>query len=249
MQNVDGCLVYSATDLVGYLECEHLASLEQASVAGHLPRPMRADPVLDRIAQRGELHEARFLESLRAEGVTIDEVESDQVLPPSQRIARGRDATLTAMREGAGAIYQAVLFDGRRLGYADFLRRVEAPSALGPWSYEVWDTKLARHAKASAVLQLCMYSDMLGDLQDRPPAEMHLALGGVQGERVSFRVADYAAYYRLVAHEFEAMLGRGPAFPPATTPEPVEHCEMCRWSLECRAHDLPPIVVPQIMRH
>ena len=235
MQNIDGSLVYSATDLLGYLECEHLASLEQASVAGHLPRPMRADPVLDRIAQRGELHEARFLESLCAEGVTIDEVESDQVLPPGQRIARGRDATLAAMREGAGAIYQAVLFDGRRLGYADFLRRVETPSALGPWSYEVWDTKLARHAKASAVLQLCMYSDMLGDLQDRQPAEMHLALGGVQGERVSFRVADYAAYYRLVAREFEVMLGRGPAFPPATTPEPVEHCEVCRWSLECRA--------------
>ena len=99
----------------------------------------------------------------------------------------------------------------------------------------VWDTKLARRAKASAVLQLCMYSDMLGELQDRPPAEMHLALGGVQGERVSFRVADYAAYYRLVAREFEAMLGRGSAFPPATTPEPVDHCEVCRWSLECRA--------------
>ena len=139
------------------------------------------------------------------------------------------------MREGVGAIYQAVLFDGRRLGYADFLRRVEAPSALGPWSYEVWDTKLARHAKASAVLQLCMYSDMLGEFQGCPPAEMHLALGGVQGERLSLRVADYAAYYRLVAREFEAMLGRGPAFPPATTPEPVEHCEVCRWSLECRA--------------
>ena len=170
MQNVDGCLVYSATDLVGYLECEHLASLEQASVAGHLPRPMRADPVLDRIAQRGELHEARFLESLRAEGVTIDEVESDQVLPSGQRIARGRDATLAAMREGAGAIYQAVLFDGRRLGYADFLRRVETPSAIGPWSYEVWDTKLARHALAwrascsSACIRTCWVNSRTGRL-------------------------------------------------------------------------------------
>ena len=102
-------------------------------------------------------------------------------------------------------------------------------------SYEVWDTKLARHAKASAVLQLCMYSDMLGELQDLPPTEMHLALGGVQGERVSFRVADYAAYYRLVAREFEAKLGQGPAYPPATTPEPVEHCDVCRWKLECQA--------------
>ncbi len=241
MRNVDGHLVYSATDLVGYLECEHLASLEQAAVAGHIPRPTRADPVLDRIAQRGELHEKHFLESLRAEGVAVTEIESNQLLPQDQRTASGRDATLAAMREGAEAIYQAVLFDGRRLGYADFLRRVETPSDLGSWSYEVWDTKLARHAKASAVLQVCMYSDMVGVLQGRQPAEMHLALGGAQGERISFRVADYAAYYRLVAHEFEAMLGRGAVFPLETTPEPVDHCEVCRWSLECknqwRTHD------------
>ena len=35
---------------------------------------------------------------------------------------------------------------------------------------------------------------------------MHLVLGGVQRETVSLRVADYAAYYRLVAREFEALL-------------------------------------------
>ena len=80
-----------------------------------------------------------------------------------------------------------------------------------------------------------MYSDMLGELQGRTPAEMHLALGGVQGERVSFRVTDYVACYRLVACEFEAVLRRGLVYPLATTPEPVEHCGVCRWSLECRA--------------
>ena len=104
MQNVDGRLVYSATDLVGYLECEHLASLERAAVAGHLTSPVRADPVLDRIVQRGELHEARFLESLRAEGVTVSEIHSDQALPVGQRIAQGRDATLATMREGVDAV-------------------------------------------------------------------------------------------------------------------------------------------------
>ena len=127
-----------------------------------------------------------------------------------------------------------VLFDDRRLGYADFLRRVEQPSHLGEWSYEVWDTKLARHATASAVLQLCLYSDMVQKLQGRQPNEMHLALGGVQRETVSFRVADYAAYYRLVAREFEAFLDGEPAFPVETQPEPVEHCGVCRWSERCR---------------
>ena len=235
MQQIDGRLVYSATDLVGFLECRHLVNLERAAVAGHFNRPMRTDPVLDRIAQRGQEHEARFLEELRADGVDAVEIEPNEALPRPERLSRARDATLAAMRAGTDVIYQAVLFDGRRLGFADFLRRVEQPSDLGAWSYEVWDTKLARHAKASAVLQLCMYSDMVGALQGHPPAEMHLALGGVQRETESFRVADYAAYYRLVASDFEALLDDGPSFPVATKPEPVEHCGVCRWTVECRA--------------
>ena len=143
---------------------------------------------------------------------------------------------MKALQSGVDVIYQATFFDGRRLGYADFLRRVERPSNLGAWSYEVWDTKLARHAKASAVLQLCMYSEMLTAIQGVAPERMHLALGGVQRETVSFRVADYAAYYRSVARDFEQHLGAAePSFPVTTTPEPVEHCDICRWSLECKA--------------
>ena len=234
MQQVDGRVVYSATDLVGYLECQHLATLERAAVWGHLTRPVREDKVLDRIAQRGIEHEQRFLESLRGEGLTVVEVRQDKSLPYAERRTRSREETLAAMRDGADVIFQAVLFDGRRFGYADFLRRVEQPSDLGDWSYEVWDTKLARHAKASAVLQLCLYSAMVSELQGRQPEEMHLALGGVQRETVSFRVADYAAYYRLVAHDFEAFLESGGVFPVEGTPEPVEHCGVCRWSERCR---------------
>ena len=165
MEIVDDRLMYSATDLVGFLECGHLTSLERAAVSGHLERPVRADPVLDRIAQRGQLHEERFLESLLSEGFRAVKLDPDPDLPRGQRLDKGREQTLEAMRTGVDVVYQAVLFDGRRLGYADFLRRVEQVSDLGPWSYEVWDTKLARQAKASAVLQLCMYSDLLRDYQ------------------------------------------------------------------------------------
>ena len=234
MQQVDGRVVYSATDLVGYLECQHLAKLERAAVWGHLTRPIREDKVLDRIQERGLRHEQRFLESLRDEGLAIVEAGRDKDLSYEERHIRGRDETLAAMHEGADVIFQAVLLDGRRFSYADFLRRVPRPSDLGDWSYEVWDTKLARHAKASAVLQLCLYSDMVAELQGLQPEEMHLALGGVQRETVSFRVADFAAYYRLVARDFEAFLESGGVFPVEGTPEPVEHCGVCRWSERCR---------------
>ena len=117
MQIVDGNLVYSATDLVGFLECGHLTSLERAAVSGHLERPVREDPVLDRITQRGQLHEERFLEALEADGVEVVRFDQDPGLPFGQRLAEGRDLTLDAMLAGADVIYQAVLFDGRRLGY------------------------------------------------------------------------------------------------------------------------------------
>ena len=120
MQLIDGRLSYSATDLVGFLECGHLATLERAAVEGHLARPVRADPVLDRIAQRGREHETRFTAQLTGEGATGLEITSDDYLAATQRVVRGRDATLEAMRAGAEAIYQAVLFDDQRLGYADF---------------------------------------------------------------------------------------------------------------------------------
>ncbi len=236
MQTLNGQLVYSATDLVGFLECRHLANLERAATEGHIMRPARTDPVLDRIAQKGHEHEARFLEDLATDGITVEEIKPAGNTSPAARIESGRDATLQALHSGADVVYQATFFDGRRLGYADFLRRVERPSNLGAWSYEVWDTKLARHAKASAVLQLCMYSEMLTAIQGVAPERMHLALGGVQRETVSFRVADYAAYYRSVARDFEQHLGAAePSYPVATTPEPVEHCDICRWSEKCTA--------------
>ena len=234
MQQVVETLVHSATDLVGYLECRHLTDLERAAAFGYRARPTRDDPVLDRIAQRGTEHEERFRDTLSAQGIAVTTIAMNKDQPYLDRVIEGRDDTRSAMADGADLIYQAVLFDGRRLGYADFLRRVDQPSDFGDYSYEVWDAKLARHATASAVLQLCMYSDMVGELQGCPPEEMHLALGGVEQQKVSFRFADFAAYYRLVASNFEKFLNSGDGSGVDTKPEPVDHCRVCRWSSECR---------------
>ena len=103
---------------------------------------------------------------------------------------------------------------------------------LGGWSYEVLDTKLARRAKGEALLQLLLYSDLLRLAQGGEPELMHLALGGAGNEHpASFRVAEYAAYYRAVRQRFEAHA----AAPPDTYPEPVEHCSVCEWKQSCAA--------------
>ena len=233
MKKANGQLLYSATDLIAYLECEHLAKLERSASWGQIERPSHVDPVLDRIARRGEEHEHRLLESLRDDGLMIVEIKLDMDLPYEERLRRGRDQTLASMRDGVDVIYQAVLLEGSRIGYADFLRRTQMPSDLGDWSYEVWDTKLARHAKASAVLQLSFYSDIVSEMQGCQPVGMHLALGGVQRETVSFRVVDYAAYHRLVAREFEGFLNESEPPNLELIPEPVEHCDACRWKERC----------------
>ena len=65
------------------------------------------------------------------------------------------------MPSGADIIYQEALLNAPWHGYADFLLRVEAPSALGAYSYEVIDTRLARHTRPKHVVQLCVYSELL----------------------------------------------------------------------------------------
>ena len=218
MQIVDGNLLYSATDLVGFLECGHLTSLERAAVSGHLERPVREDPVLDRITQRGQLHEERFLEALEADGVEVVRFDQDPGLPFGQRLAEGRDLTLDAMRAGADVIYQAVLFDGKRLGFADFLRRIPQPSGLGGLELRGLGHQAGPPRQGlgrSPALYVLGAAERNPGPGARPDAPRP---GGVQRETVSFRFADYAAYHRLVAREFEATLNGTPVYPPATAP-------------------------------
>jgi predicted RecB family nuclease len=243
MQLIGDSLVFAATDLVGFLACEHLVGLELAAMAGLVERPIRNDPEIDLVARRGLEHEARFLATLEAEGKRIARIPAPpRDVGPDERLAALREAasaTATAMRDGADAVYQAAFFDGRWLGLADFLVRVDRPSALGDWSYEVVDTKLARHVKASAILQICSYAEQLTAIQGVEPEWMHVALGGSAREVARHRVPDYMAYYRAVKAAFEARVAAdgghaGATYPPlATYPEPVEHCDVCRWSVVC----------------
>ena len=77
MQLIDGTPIYSATDLVGFLACEHLTALERAALRGLVVRPNRTDPELEIIRRRGLEHEARYLAELRDRGLGIVSIEPD----------------------------------------------------------------------------------------------------------------------------------------------------------------------------
>ena len=245
MQLIGGNPVFSATDLVGFLACEHLVGLELALLAGLVGKPVRLDPELDLIARRGIEHEARYLAGLEAGGRPVTRLAgAAREVPADERLAQlliSAADTKAALRRGDDVVYQATFFNGRWLGHADFLLRLERPSALGSWSYEVVDTKLARHVKASALLQICSYVEQLTEIQGLEPEMMHVALGGSARAVEHHRVADYMAYYRTVKAAFETRVEADGGFaaavypPAATYPEPVEHCDVCRWQSVCAA--------------
>jgi predicted RecB family nuclease len=239
----DGTTVVSATDLVGFLACDHLSTLELGRVEGLWDRPHRREDLTVQLMQdRGDAHELAHLERLRESGKRIIAIEKEGLTTP-ERLRAAEATTLAAMRDGADVIFQATFFDGRWRGHADFLYKVERPSDLGGWSYDIADTKLARGVKASAILQMCVYADLLERLQGTAPQFVYVVTG--DGVEHAHRLADYGAYYRFVKSRFEQRVLAGSA--GATTyPDPVDHCRVCVWYPTCitrrRTDDHPSIV-------
>src|SRR5262245_29048760 len=174
-------ITLSATDLARHLACRHLTTLDLRAARGEIERPYRSDPGLDALIERGFRHEAEYLAHLSSRGLTISE-----------------QPTLEAMKAGADVIVQAALQNGDWFGRADVLLRVDTPSNLGAWSYEVVDTKLARETRGGTILQLCLYTELVHQIQGRRPAQMHVIAPGRNFEPETFQPTDYLAYYRYV---------------------------------------------------
>jgi uncharacterized protein len=225
MQAMAGAVTLSPTDLSAFLGCRHRTGLDLAAALGLLERPRWTDPFAEILQQRGEAHERQFVDSLRGQGLAVADVRD-----ADDRAA----ATLQAMQSGVHVIVQARLDHGTWTGYADILRRVEMPSNLGRWSYEVWDTKLARDTRGGTILQLSAYSDLLSRLQGRQPERFYVVTPDPVTPVHEYRVDDYAAYYRLVRAQIEAAVLQGAdALQALHYPEPVDQCEVCRWWTRC----------------
>ena len=74
-----------------------------------------------------------------------------------------------AMSEAADAIVQARLENGSWAGWSDVLIRVDGESRFGKWRYEPVETKLARETRGATLIQLCLYGELLAELQGSAP--------------------------------------------------------------------------------
>jgi uncharacterized protein len=162
-----GRVVLSATDLSNFLSCGGSPRWIWRPRGVNSSGREIDDPIREILQERGAEHERRFVERQRAAGHVVEDLSQVGRTAGSRQVDRDAQvaATFDAMRRGVPRIVQAALrsADERWFGYADVLRRVDASSSnLGAWSYEALDTKLSRETKGATILQLSLYSDILG---------------------------------------------------------------------------------------
>lgn len=222
MQRYGTEILYSASDVVNFLECEHISYLDQIDLVTPLSRA-EDDDQAKLIQAKGYAHEAAYAAQLEADCDSFVDVAK-----VGGTLDAKVEATIDAMKSGATVIFQGVLRDGPFVGHADFLRRVERPSALGQFSYEVADTKLARSVKAKFIIQLAFYSALVGKAQEREPQLMHVVLG--QKKEISFRYADFSRYFMTIQNRY---LSRVTDTDIETYPHLCEKCSECKWRTHC----------------
>ena len=225
MRLVDGRVVYAASDLNDWLACPQRVALRRDAIARAQALP-EDDPTLAIVAKKGRRYERRVLERFAAEGRTIAVIPDDEGSPSA--FARSVGATRDAMARGDEVIYQAAFLHGDWSGRADFLVRVDVPSALGAWSYEVADTKLALREKPAFLVQLCLYARFVEAIQGSLPARVRALFG--DDSETAYDPQHFLPYVRGAQRRFVESVD---ALAADAVPERVTACAQCLWSARC----------------
>lgn len=223
MRTVEGNRIFlSASDLMRFMGCNHATTLDLSYMRGNGPVPRADSDDAALLQKQGDAHEAAHLAKLKASGASVIEIARSD-------LARNARETRAALASGPQIIFQGALLGDNWGGWSDFLERVERPSDLGAFSYEVTDTKLKRRPHPKHVLQLVLYSDLLAQMQGIAPEFANVELG--DGSRACLRLADYDAYARIARQRLETFLDNT----ALTRPVPCADCTLCRWGDHCES--------------
>jgi uncharacterized protein len=230
-------VVISPSDLVDLLECGHRSALKRALAFGVPDAPRPTGTVSSLVAEHGLAHEEAVLERFRTVFGARGVVEIGHPAPDPVALRAAAEQTDAALRAGAPVVYQGVFFDGSFYGRADFLVSTAYDPDTGVrrqarhGAYEPYDTKLARHAKPAAVLQLTAYADALTRSGHGCGEHMHLLLG--DGSRQSLRVADFTALLADLRERLAGLLVAQPVLPLPRWAEKRPACETCAFAEHC----------------
>ncbi len=195
-----GRIVWSASDLKAAAECEFAWMRQVDARLGRIPAVVDPeDAMLERAARLGTRHELDVLDRYRtrygAGVVEIAETRSADVTGMAQAVA----ATAAALADPTvEVLYQAAFQTDDFVGFADFLVRDDARAWI------VQDTKLARHARVTALMQLAAYADQLDRLGVPRADRVELLLG--DGSVSVHRVDDLAPVYALRRRRLAALV-------------------------------------------
>ncbi len=196
----DRQVLLSPSDLSTWASCEwaFLRRLD-AKLGRGGPLPEVHDDMLERTARLGDQHELDYLDILKQ---TRDVVEFERPAPPDY--ARAAGEARAAFHDGADVLYQPTFHEPPTpdrpgfIGFADFIIRNDVGE------YEVYDTKLARHAKISALLQLAAYAEQMQAHGILTGQQVHLVLG--DRSTTTHDLADIAPVYRTQRAELQRVI-------------------------------------------
>ncbi|MFJ2551034.1 TM0106 family RecB-like putative nuclease [Microbacterium sp. NPDC087591] len=166
-------VIWSASDLKAAAECEFAWCRAIDAKLGRVPAVEEPeDATLARAALLGDVHErnvlARYVADLGdAQVHQVDKVSSVDAEALSAAVAE----TVDALRSDALVVFQAAFATEEFVGFADFLRRDDQRR------WRVQDSKLARKARVTALMQLAAYVDQLDRLGIPRSDEVDLILG------------------------------------------------------------------------
>jgi predicted RecB family nuclease len=234
-----GNIIYSASDLVQAARCEYAFLRDLDAKLGIGPAsPEPDDEMLSHAAELGDQHEAKILGQLQERYGVGTPKAADGVVVMEYASAAEADtaAQLTADIAAAGAeiIHQAVLFDRRMIGFADFLIRRDQASGFG---YDIADAKLARHQKPEALLQIAAYAEVAHDMGLPITWQGQLLLG--DGRSTDSDLARLAPVARVRRKRIEELIAlRQPAIEPVEWDEDqwliCGRCPACTEQVDAR---------------
>jgi uncharacterized protein len=226
MRKLGDRLLFSATDLCDFAACRYITQLSLRDQEERL-EIAEEDAQAKLVIKKGQEHEKRYLTTLETGGKHVAHIPALLDAQPTEALL----STVKTLQAGPEFAYQAFLYGEPFNGYADFLVRVDRKSKLGDFSYEVIDTKLSKTEKASYILQLCFYSELLAEIQGHRPENAHIVTGDMRLK--SFRLNDYFWYYSRLKRDFLQAVANGSG--EELYPEPCPKCSSCSWRKLCKA--------------
>ncbi|MCU1408860.1 MAG: helicase [Microbacteriaceae bacterium] len=218
---LDGDVVTSASDLTAASKCEFAFLRKLDAKLGRIEAVAdKADAMLERTSRLGDEHEVRVLEAYRRQfGSGVVEIDRPERMARDDLEGVAAD-TVRAFTGGTDVVFQATFFDSgfgagsvSFIGFADFI--VHQPD--GSWL--VQDTKLARHARVTALLQLAAYAEQLERVGVRPTNTVELLLG--DGSVSEHRLSDIRPVYRKRRERLLQIIGERVSAGPGPDAAPV----------------------------